>query len=193
MSSTSEIWRSLHNQDPKWLVKALLRAVAVVFACLGLVLFSLCTSRNLNIRSSLYLKGGSILGDGLPLGPVSVPLKTCYFYFLRICGVANPPKLLLSLLHNAFSMFLIFYICHSTRMHPGWNVCVDFIIWGLCIPSIAFAVWNGWYRRWQWYDSGSEGIYACTGRNMLSERCAPEIYAIGRMEIIGCVFLTCIL
>ena len=68
---------------------------------------------------------------------------------------------------------------------------MDFIVWGLCVPSITFAAWNGWWIWWQpyYHEFDYDGVYGCADENIFSEKCSPMIYTMGRMEITGCVCL----
>ena len=73
---------------------------------------------------------------------------------------------------------------------PAIRTAADFVIWGLAIPSVVYAVAGGIF--WSWSDAIPEanGTIDCSfWYNGLSRECAPVAYQIGRMQIAASVFL----
>lgn len=66
----AETRRCLHEQDHRWYVKFILRAVAILFALVSMILFAVTVS----LSKANY--GGNDWVDGLPLAPV------CFYIFL---------------------------------------------------------------------------------------------------------------
>lgn len=77
----------------------------------------------------------------------------------------------------------------NRSMHTLLLIVLDFIIWGLLIPSITFATWGGSFRLWTSSPlSDGSGAIFCSGLNAFSRECFPELYTIGTLELAGVVF-----
>lgn len=76
----------------------------------------------------------------------------------------------------------------SRSIHPGVNVGVDFIIWGLLIPAITFAAWGGLFRVWRPAVLDANGQVECDILNVFAKECSPILYIVGGLELSGVVF-----
>lgn len=187
--STIDPQRHFHEQDPKGPLKAKLRIAATVFAFVGTIMFSYAAAKTLHLNNPYFVVVDGAFQDELPLAPVYLPLAVVPQ--LRVLVLLMKLQSLLSLLYNPFSVILLIHVREGRRIHPGWHIVIDFIIWGLCIPSITFAARDGWWIWWTPFNPefDYDGIYGCAEENFFSEKCSPLIYTIGRMEITGCVCL----
>lgn len=68
MPLPAETRRRLYENDAKWPVKLILRAIATIFAFLGMILFAVATS--LTNQNFINLSGGGDWTDGMTLAPV---------------------------------------------------------------------------------------------------------------------------
>ncbi|KAF6240053.1 hypothetical protein HO173_001663 [Letharia columbiana] len=164
MSISAETRRQLNGHDRRWPIKLGLRALAVPLAFIAMILFAVTTS----VSKMNY--GGNDWTDGLPLAPV-----------------------LLALFYDPLVLFLTLFQRHGRPIHPGWNVGVDFLVWGLAIPSLVFSVGDGWFWYWQPVLVEFDGMVPCDEYNYWSQICNPLIYTLGRIEIAANVFLALIL
>ncbi|KAF6228169.1 hypothetical protein HO133_007899 [Letharia lupina] len=164
MSISAETRRQLNDHDRRWPIKLGLRALAVPLAFIAMILFAVTTS----VSKMNY--GGNDWTDGLPLAPV-----------------------LLALFYDPLVLFLTLFQRHGRPIHPGWNVGVDFLVWGLAIPSLVFSVGDGWFWYWQPVLVEFDGMVPCDEYNYWSQICNPLIYTLGRTEIAANVFLALIL
>ncbi|KAL6714507.1 hypothetical protein ACLMJK_007932 [Lecanora helva] len=159
-----ETRRTLNENDRRWPLKLGMRAVATLFAFIAMVLFAATT----DISKRNY--GGNDWVDGMPLAPV-----------------------LLALFYDATVLFLSLFRGSGHKIHPGWHVGVDLIIWALAIPALVFSVGDGWFLYWEPVQFEFDGFIPCVGYNTWSHECNPLIYTLGRMEIAANVFLALIL
>ncbi|KAL9137023.1 MAG: hypothetical protein Q9175_001780 [Cornicularia normoerica] len=164
MPISTETRRQLNDHDRRWPIKLGLRTLAIPFAFIAMILFAVATS------VSIMNYGGNDWTDALPLAPV-----------------------LLALFYDPLFLFLTLFQRHGRPIHPGWNVGVDLLIWGLAIPSIVFSVGEGWFWYWQPVVVEFDGIVPCDEFNLGSQYCNPLIYTLGRTEIAANVFLAFIL
>lgn len=101
--------------------------------------------------------------------------------------------MLLALLYNPLTLFLLIRYRRGRAYHPGWDVGVDLIIWALAVPSIVFSVGDGWFWWWQPVMLEVGDLVPCDEFNFWSKVCQPEIYTIGGIEIAANIFLALIL
>ncbi|MCJ1303697.1 hypothetical protein MMC08_006507 [Hypocenomyce scalaris] len=160
----AETRRRLYEGDAKWPVKIILRAIATFFAFLAMILFAVATS--LENQNFIDLDGPGDWTDGMTLAPI-----------------------MLSLLYNPIVICILLFVRRGRAIHPGWHVAADLIIWGLCIPSIIFAVAGGLFWAWEPTQYYADGTVNCDFYNQFSRPCLPVLYTIGGTEIAGIVFL----
>lgn len=160
-----ETRRQLNDDDRRWKIKLRLRALAIPLAIIAMILFAVTTSL------SKLNYGGNDWTDGLPLAPV-----------------------LLALFYNPLVLFLTLFQRNGRSIHPGWNVGVDLLVWGLAVPSIIFSIGDGWFWYWEPVLLEFDNFVPCnTWWNFWSSACSPLIYQLGRTEIAANVFLAFIL
>lgn len=162
--------RRLHEADPRWISKATLRLISSFFAVLALILFAVAVGKTVQWENTWDDGYGNDWTDGMPLAPV-----------------------LLALLYNPFSLFMLIRYRRGRAYHPGWDVGVDLIIWALAVPSIVFSVGDGWFWWWQPVMLEVGDFVPCDEFNFWSKACQPEIYTIGGIEIAANIFLALIL
>lgn len=73
---TVETRRRLKEEDSKWTIKAIVRVLAVVFAAIALVLFSVAVS--ITNENFVNTGGNGDWSDGLAIAPVRLlPIPAC--------------------------------------------------------------------------------------------------------------------
>ncbi|MCJ1316496.1 hypothetical protein MMC15_001817 [Xylographa vitiligo] len=162
---TVETRRKLYEEDSKWPVKAVLRIVAACFALIATILFAIATSfENANFSNTA---GNGDWTDGLALAPV-----------------------VLSFLYNIATLTLHFVVRRGHHFHPAWHIAGDFLVWGLSVPAIIFAVGGGIFWYWTPAVPSQNGIVDCAFFfNAWAPECNAVAYTIGHLEIAGIVML----
>jgi len=160
---TPEIRRRLQESDRKWRTKAILRIVAAVFCLIG---FSLFAAAIPTWDQNFFHAEGPSHGDwqdGMPIGAL-------LFAFLA-------------------DLAITVYTVRSTKsLHPLINMVVDFLVWGLLIPAVTFAIWGGLFRVWQPAIPDEDGEIVCGIWNVFARECSPVLYTVGGLELGGVVF-----
>jgi len=82
-----------------------------------------------------------------------------------------------------------FYTLRSTKsLNPVVYLVVDFLIWGLLIPALTFAIWGGLFRYWTPAVPDEDGEIICDIYNLFAKECSPVLYTVGSLELGGIVF-----
>ena len=78
-------------------------------------------------------------------------------------------------LYNPIALFLLIRYRRGKAYHPGFDVAIDLIIWGISLPSIVFSVGDGWFWWWQpvelEFDTPIGELIPCDDFNFWSRAC----------------------
>jgi hypothetical protein len=165
-----ESQRRAYEEDPKWRAKAVLRIAATLTALIAIALFAASISYTDSGFTSTAGPEGDWT-DGLALAPV-----------------------IFALLYNSAVLIGHFGLRRGRPFHPSIYLALDLITWALTLPAVVVAVAGGIF--WYWSDPvpSAGGHIDCTVFfNAFAMQCNPIVYTIGRMEIVGAVFMVFLL
>ena len=162
--------RRAYNEDPQWPVKAFLRLGAIGIALIAMSLFAASISY-MDAHFAATAGPSGDWTDGLALAPV---------FF--------------ALLYNTGALLAHLALRRGRPLHPAIHLAGDLVTWALALPGIVVAIAGGIF--WYWTDplpSAGGDVDCGFFFNAFTMQCNPVVYTIGRMEIVGTVFLVVIL